>query len=142
MRCLLDTNVVSEGTKPSPDRDVMRWLAQQPAANTYLSVVTIGEIEQGIALLGKTTRALEYRRWLEDSLVRTYEGRILTLDRRTMRTWGRITASAISTGKSPPIIDSLLAATAITHELVFVTRDTKDVGSLPVETLDPWMTGT
>lgn len=120
----------------------MRWLERQPVADTFLSVVTIGEIVQGIALLGGTARALEFRQWLDDTLVRTYEGRILTLDRKTLRTWGRVTGAAACTGRSPPILDSLLAATAIAHELVFVTRDTEGVRALPVETLNPWSAGT
>ena len=142
MRCLLDTNVVSEATRPQPDPKVLAWLSNQDLAETYLSVVTIGEIEQGISRLGRTRRADSYRTWLEEELRNTYAGRILSLDEAILRTWGRVTGEAIKQGRPPALLDSFLASTAITHDLVLVTRNTQDVTMLSVEPFDPWQAST
>lgn len=138
MRCLLDTNLVSEATKPDPNPVVTSWLGKQDLAEAYLSVITLGEIEQGIHHLGPTKRAHSYRAWLEEDLRKTYAGRIMSLDEAVLRTWGRVTGEAIKQGRPPALLDSFLAATAITHDLVLVTRNTRDVAMLPVNTFDPW----
>lgn len=138
MSYLLDTNVVSEATKSRPDRNVKAWLEDHVAADAFISVVTVGEIEQGITRLGDSKRAAEYREWLEH-LLASYAGRVLPLDAVVMRTWGRITGNAIRDGRSPALLDSLLAATAIANDLVLVTRNTKDLDMLPVDVLNPWL---
>ncbi len=137
MRCLLDTNVVSEATKPEPNAAVGVFLERQNLAETFLSVITLGEIEQGIYRLGDTRRAERYRDRLE-GLREDYAGRILTLDEVVMSTWGRVTGEAINSGRPPSLLDSLLAATAITHDLILATRNVRDVAMLPVRTLNPW----
>jgi len=137
VRCLLDTNVVSEATKPNPNTAVGNWLGSQDLAETYLSVITLGEIEQGITRLGSTQRAERYRSWLE-TLRQTYAGQILSLDERVLQTWGRLTGEALKQGRPPALLDSLLAATAVTFDLVLVTRNTRDVATLPVKVFDPW----
>ena len=140
MNYLLDTNVVSETKRPEPNAQVMRWLTHQPLTETYLSVITLGELEEGISALGETHRAEALRAWLTQ-LEESFIGRILDVDRSVVSTWGRIQAEAKRQGRTPPAIDALIAATAITHELVLVTRNIEDVAALPVETLNPWMFG-
>ena len=137
MRCLLDTNVVSEAAKPEPNAAVEAFLERQNLAETYLCVITFGEIEQGIYRLGDTRRAERYRDRLE-GLRQDYAGRVLTLDEAVMSVWGRITGEAIRSGRPPSLLDSLLAATAVTHDLILVTRNVRDVAMLPVRTLNPW----
>lgn len=137
MRCLLDTNVVSEATKADPSATLLRWLEQQSLPETFLSVITLGEIEQGIYRLGDTRRAERYREWLE-ILRHDYKGRILVVDDAVMRTWGRVAGEAVREGRPATLLDSLLAATALTHDLTFVTRNVRDVAMLPVRTLNPW----
>ena len=137
MSYLLDTNVVSEARRIRPNEHVLHWLAHQPLTATYLSVITLGELEEGISALGETHRAEALRAWLTQ-LEESFVGRILDVDRSVVRTWGRIQAEAKRQGRTPPAIDALIAATAITHELVLVTRNTNDVAALPVETLNPW----
>ena len=140
MNYLLDTNVVSEAKRPEPNAQVMRWLAGQLLTTTYLSVITLGELEEGISALDETHRAEALRAWLTQ-LEESFIGRILDVDRSVVNTWGRIQAEAKRQGCTPPAIDALIAATAITHELVLVTRNIEDVAALPVETLNPWMFG-
>lgn len=101
MSYLLDTNVVSEARRPRPDEHVLRWLAAQPLASTYLSVITLGELEEGITALGDTQRAQALRGWLAH-LTESFGGRILNVDRDVATTWGRIRADAKRQGRPPP----------------------------------------
>jgi predicted nucleic acid-binding protein len=135
---LLDTNVVSEALRVRPDTQVIAWLAAQSSATVYLSVLTIGEIEQGIIRSPHPRRAERLRRWLDDDLVPRFGTRILTVDAEVMRQWGRITGQALLRGRPVGLMDSLLAATAIAHELILATRNTRDVVALPVQTVNPW----
>lgn len=137
MSYLLDTNVVSEARRPRPDENVLRWLAAQPLTSTYLSVITLGELEEGVAALGETQRAQALRGWLAQ-LTESFRGRILDVDQDVATTWGRIRAEAKRHGRPPPAVDALLAATAITHALTLVTRNVADVVTLPVMVLNPW----
>jgi toxin FitB len=138
MAYLLDTNVVSEAIKPQPADHVVAWLATQPSASVYLSVLTLGEIEQGIVRSPNPRRAERLVRWVEDELQPQFRGRILPIDAAVMKTWGQITGHALLRGQPVSYADSLLAATAITHGLTLVTRHTRDVEALPVPTLNPW----
>ncbi len=135
---LLDTNVVSEAIKPKPNVNVMVWLDKQKGTNTYLSTLTLGEIQQGITRSPKPARAQKLADWLEQELLPQFEGRILSLDQKVMKTWGIVTGEAFNRSKPVSYPDSLLAATAITHNLILVTRNIKDVHTLAVKTLNPW----
>ncbi len=139
MRCLLDTNILSEARKPVPNERVMDWLAAQPLFETYLSVIAVGELEEGIARLGETARAQELRGWLAQ-VIESFSGRILNVDLAVVSTWGRIRADAKRRGRTPPAIDALIAATALTHDLTVVTRNTADMEMLPVSLFNPWET--
>lgn len=138
MTYLLDTTVVSEAIKPQPADRVAAWLAAQSSSDVYLSVLTVGEIEQGIVRSPHPRRTERLAHWLEDDLQTHFRGRILPIDSAVMKTWGRITRDAPLRGQPVGYVDSLLAATAITHGLTLVTRNTKDVAALPVPTLNPW----
>ncbi len=138
MPYLLDTNVVSESIKPRPAERVVTWLAAQQSSDIYLSVLTLGEIQQGIVRSPNPRRIERLTRWLEDELQPQFQGRILPIDSGVMKTWGRITGQALLHGRPVSYVDSLLAATAITHDLTLVTRNSKDVKGLSVQTLDPW----
>jgi predicted nucleic acid-binding protein len=135
---LLDTNVVSEAIKPQPDERALAWLEAQRGSSGYLSVLTLGEIEQGIIRSRSPRKAERLRQWLEAELRPRFQGRTLVIDAQVMKTWGRITGRALQSGSPVSYPDSLLAATAVTHGLTLVTRNTKDVAALPVEVLNPW----
>lgn len=138
MAYLLDTNVVSEAIKPRPAARVVDWLAAQSSVDVYLSVLTLGEIEQGIVRSPHPRRAERLTHWLEDELKPQFGRRILPIDAQVMKTWGRVTGQALLRGQPASYADSLLAATAIAHDLTLVTRNTRDVVALPVQTLNPW----
>ena len=138
MKFLLDTNVLSEAKKPKPDAVVLKWLAVHELTDSYLSVMTLGEIEEGIERLGKNKKASTLRAWL-DQLQESFAGRILPIDEDICLLWGKLRAKAKLKGKPVAVIDALLAATAIHHELTLVTRNLKDVEGLGVKTLNPWL---
>jgi toxin FitB len=138
MRYLLDTNVVSEKSKPNPDAQVLRWLEHQKIFETYLSIITICEIEQGIQLLGNTKRAQTLELWLE-KLEFEFSGHVLDITRDVAKTWAEISSKGIRAGQTLSYPDSLIAATAITHDLTIVTRNTTDFASITKKLINPWL---
>lgn len=137
MNYLLDTNVVSERTRPQPNENVRRWLRTHRVSETYLSVITLAELEQGILRLGATRRAEELQRFLTN-VERQFQGRILPVDRRVARVWANLTARALREGKALGYADSLIAATAQAYDLTVVTRNTDDFTAAEIALINPW----
>lgn len=135
MSYLIDTNVLSELRRKSPDPGVVAWFSQRPPPTLHLSVLTLGEIRKGIEGVGDEVRKQSLIDWLETDLPTFFTGRILDVNGAVADRWGRLVAAA---GRPLPTIDSLLAATALEHDLVLVTRNTKDFAGLPVEVFNPW----
>lgn len=135
MSYLIDTNVLSELRRKSPDPGVVSWFSQRPPATLHLSVLTLGEIRKGIEGIGDEVRKQSLIDWLETDLPTFFTGRILDVNGAVADRWGRLVAAA---GRPLPTIDSLLAATALENDLVLVTRNTKDFAGLPVEVFNPW----
>lgn len=135
---LIDTNVISELRRRAPEPRVVSWFAQHPARQLYLSVLSLGEIRRGVEKLADGERRNQLRAWLEQELPLFFSGRLLPVDEAVAHRWGHLIANA---GRPLPVIDSLLAATALEHGLVLITRNLKDVADLPVEVLDPWQEG-
>lgn len=132
---LLDTNVVSEPGRRRPDPNVIAWLGRVNAMDAHISTLTIGEIAQGAERLGQRGRG--YLEWLENAVLPHYEGRVLPVDRDVATAWGRLRGFHANRGRSLPVIDSLLVATAAVHELTLVTRNVRDVQGLGVDVFDP-----
>ena len=137
MSYLLDTNVLSEAKQKQPDPKVLRWLAQQSPTDCYLSVISLGEIQEGISALGSTKKASILADWL-NTLKHSFHGRILPLDEAVLSTWGELHGQARRKGQPLPVIDSLLAATALTHNLTLVTRNTADFKVPGLRLNNPW----
>ena len=135
MSYLIDTNVISELRRPSPDTGVVQWFSQRPASSLFLSVLTLGEIRKGVEKLKDKHQQIELIDWLENDLVIFFSGRILGIDSAVADRWGRLVAGA---GRTVSAIDSLLAATAVEHDLILVTRNIKDLEGLAVTTYNPW----
>lgn len=135
MTYLLDTNVVSEARRLRPDPGVLRWLDDVDEEKLYLSVVVIGEIRTGIERIRAhdPVRSTSLEQWLR-SLVAGFDARVLPVDLAVAEAWGRLRANA-----PLPVADSLLAATALVHGLVVVTRDTRTAERCEVPYLDPWV---
>lgn len=135
MSYLLDTNVISEVVQRKPNKRVMAWLDELPNEALFISVLTLGEIRNGVERLGDRKRREKLRLWLEHDLFDWFGGRILAVDLAVADRWGRLLADE---GRPLPTIDSLLAATALHHELRLVTRNTKDFEIQGLEVIDPW----
>ena len=135
MSYLIDTNVLSEIRRKSPDANVVQWINSRPATSLFLSVLTLGELRKGIDSLADAKRRLKLLDWLETELPLFFAGRILSIDEGVADRWGQLMASA---GRPIPAIDSLLGATAAHHGLTMVTRNSKDFKNLGLEVLNPW----
>ena len=135
---LLDTCVISESTRVKASGDVLAWLDATTPESLYLSVVTLGEIEQGISQFGSSRKSRDLSRWLHDTVVPLFESRTLDVDTRIAARWGRMLGAAKRQGRTLPLIDALLAATAQEHQLILVTRNTKDFSDIDVELFNPW----
>jgi hypothetical protein len=136
VRFLFDTNLLSETRKPKPNPGVIAFLQATEPSSVFISVLTIGELRRGI--VGKKLRdpdpnaASRLAAWVEGLEV-SFAERILGIDSATARLWGEWS------GERPrPVVDTLLAATAVLNDLTLVTRNLRDVRGIPVKLLDPW----
>lgn len=134
MSYLLDTNVLSEVRKPHADSNVRRWFERVRSDELFLSVLVLGEVRQGVERLKRRdgAQAAVFERWLE-GLQRYYRERILPVDEAVVDVWGRVNALG-----PLPVIDGLLASTALVHKLTLVTRNTRDVQRSGVVILNPF----
>ena len=135
---LLDTNIISELVKPKPEANVTEWVENTDESLLYLSVLTLGEIRRGIASLPQSRRRATLGAWLDKDLRARFERRILVIDQEVADRWGLLTAAARNSGIVLPVIDGLLAATALEHNLTLVTRDTGQIPSMGVAVFNPW----
>jgi hypothetical protein len=135
---LLDTNVVSESTRPQPELRVLEWFAAQPDEALFLSVLTLGELRRGILLLeeGRKRRAL--LRWLEQEIEPSFGSRVVAVDAAVMQAWAELQARAARIGRAVPVMDGLFAASALAHDLTLVTRNVADFAATGVKLLNPW----
>ena len=135
MTYLLDTNVISEIRKPDPDAGVSDWFSETASDELYLSVLVVGEIRQGIERLRRRRdrrQANVFERWL-NVLKDDFAARLLPISAAIAERWGFLSAT-----QPLPVIDGLLAATAIEHGLTFVTRDSGTFAGTGVPVLNPW----
>lgn len=131
---LLDTNILSETRRKAPDENVIAFVTNTNPSALYLSVLTLGELRKGIALKQRTdlSAAAALAAWV-DGLEYGFADRILGIDIATARLWGELSAQ-----RPRPVVDTLLAATAIAHNLTLVTRNTADVEDIDVTLLNPF----
>ena len=135
---LLDTNVVSELRKagtPKADPNVMAWAITVPSTSLFLSAITILELEFGVLQIERrdTSQASILRKWLDGRVLTTFAGRILPVDVAVARCCARLHVPNQRAER-----DTMIAATALTHGMTIVTRNTSDFEATGVETLNPW----
>lgn len=138
MRFLLDTCVISEMVKPHPDRHVQKWILNQEEENLYLSVLTLGEIQKGISRLEDVLKKkAELTRWLNDDLTARFQNRILAFTLDVALVWGGMMGEAERQGRKLPVLDCMIAATALHHGMAVVTRNTEDMVRCGVSVTNP-----
>jgi toxin FitB len=137
VRLLLDTCLVSELRTTDGEPAVKAFIVKQPSASLYLSVITLGEIAQGVALLadGRKKRAL--MAW-QAELSGQFGGRIYPIDQETAEIWGQLTASGKRRGLTIPTPDGLIAATALRHGLHVATRNRAHFEAAGAMVINPW----
>ena len=140
MRVLLDTCVLSELYKPEPLVIVYEAVNNVPDEHLFISVVTMGEIGKGIALLPDGQRKQALLKWFT-TIEHEYAERLLPITADTATIWGKITARAQQEGYIIPASDGLIAATALQHGLHLMTRNVKDFEPTHVMLINPWMKG-
>lgn len=138
MKYLLDTCVISEVIKAKPSSNVIKWIKQEEESNFFISVLTIGELHKGIEKLNEPKRKDELHNWVESDLRERFCNRIINIDMPVVTMWGKIQGMAERVGKPMPAIDSLIAATGITHHLTVVTRNISDMKESGAVLYNPW----
>ena len=132
---LLDTNFVSEARKPRPNPGVMAFLNENDPGRSFVSAMTIGELRKGVAArrIRDFEGAERLGEWV-DQLEAEFVERIIAVDHAVARIWGELPAK-----RSLPVVDTLIAATALAHRLTLVTRNVRDVAATGVDVHNPWL---
>jgi toxin FitB len=138
MNYLLDTCVLSEFTRRQPDEKVIGWMNSIAEEMLYLSAITIGEIQRGIERLPESHRKTELVVWINNGLIKRFGQRILPLDTQALLLWGSLTARLENSGKPMSVMDSLIAATALSNNLIIVTRNVPDFLPCGAQVINPW----
>jgi predicted nucleic acid-binding protein len=139
VKFLLDTCLISELVKKEPNAAVLNWLDERDEQTLFLSVLTLGELQKGISKLSTGVRKDDLQAWVEHDLIERFAGRILDLDLETALLWGKLQGEAELKGEKLPVMDSLIAATAIAHGLAVVTRNAKDIERCRARVFSPWV---
>lgn len=135
---LLDTNVLSELKKPIPEPKVVKWVEDADDGKLFLSVMTLGEIVKGITAHKDIKRRIKLQKWLDDELRPWFKGRILPVNELVAERWGVLDGECKLKGTPLNVVDGLIAASALEHNLTIVTRNESDFSHVTVPLLNPW----
>ena len=138
MKFLLDTCVISELASKSPCLEVVNWINRQELKNIFLSVLTIGEIKNGVAKLKDQSRKKVLQAWLQNELLETFGSQIIEINLQVALKWGQLIGDLDLVGKPMPAVDSIIAAQALEYECILVTRNVDDFKNSGVQLLNPW----
>ena len=133
MRCLVDANVLSEAAKPDPDSRIVEWLTRAER-ELVVDPIILGELRFGILLLPRGRRRASLERWFDEGAARLH---CVVWDADTGLRWAKLLADLRAVGKAMPIKDSLIAATALTHDLSVATLNRRDFEASGVQLVDP-----
>ena len=139
MKYLIDTNVLSEMTKQSPSKEVVKWFINTPDADKFISVISIGEIIYGIERLPSGSRKSKLHAWFNEVISEGFNERILNIKASTMHTWGKMMSEL---SRSLQVQDTFIAATALENNLTIATRNVKDFSDIAgLQISNPWEKG-
>jgi predicted nucleic acid-binding protein len=136
VRYLVDANVLSEPTKPDPNRAVVEWLRKNER-DLAVDPIILGEVRFGILLLARGKRRTNLEQWFHNGIQRLI---CVPWEAETGMRWAKLLATLRASGRDMPIKDSLIAATALVHGLIVVTRNRKDFEKADVEIINPFTT--
>ncbi len=134
MKFLVDSNVLSEPTRPRPDIEVVEWLRRNERQIAVTPII-LGEIEYGILLLPPGARRSRLENWFSAGIERLH---VLDFDQACGAAWARLLSRLKSRGLAMPLKDSLIAASALTHHLTIATRNTIDFEHAGVRLVNPF----
>lgn len=137
MSWLIDTNIISESTKKRPNAKVAAWLDAQDAQSLHLSVLTVGELHKGFHKLADARKRADLLEWFDRMLREEFQGAVLPITAEVAERWGKMTAESELRGEPLPVIDALIAATAIVHGLTVVTLNEEDMKRRGAKVLNP-----
>ena len=137
MKFLLDTTAVSEWVKPRPNPGLIGWMESADEDRIFISVVSLAELRYGVERMAAGRRRHRLEQWLRHELPLRFEDRILPVDAKLAEAWGKTVSQSEAAGRPIGAMDAFLAATAETHQLTLVTRNTSDF-SLLKGVLNPW----
>lgn len=135
---LLDTCVLSELVKNSPDIQVLQWFETRKSQELCTSAMTLAKLRRGVARLPESKRQSNLLLWLQQLEI-AFEDRILAFDTNVGQVWAHMTVQAEAQGKSMAAFDSIIAATARAHGCVLVTRNVRDFAHAGLDVLNPWL---
>ncbi len=138
MSYLLDTCAISEFTRKRPTPQVMTWLDAQNEENLFLSAIVLGELARGVAQLTESAKKHRLHAWVYTDLCNRFRGRILPVTPDVVLKWGTLSGRCRRDGVQISMADGLIAATALIHSLVVVTRNTTDMEAAGAPVFDPW----
>jgi predicted nucleic acid-binding protein len=135
---LVDTNVISEILRASPDRHVAGWTQQVTRQSLFLSVIPMGELRKGLTIMPPGSRRTQLEKSIEEQVLAWFVGRILPVTQSIAERWGILDGERQLAGRPLNVPDGQVAATALEHELTVVARNAKDFAALGVGLLNPW----
>jgi len=138
MKYLLDTCVISELSKESPDEKVIAWISEIEEKELFISVITLGELHKGVERLPEGRKKTYLHNWINYDIKERFKNRIIDFDLQTATIWGKILARTERKGTTMPAIDSQIAATGLCYELTVVTRNIPDMKASGVALHNPW----
>lgn len=138
MKYLADTNLLSELLKRRPNPGVMRWLLSVDENDIAVSVITLGELQRGASRLRPGDQQTRLQTWIDQYIIPRFSGRFVGVGMDEMLEWGRRYGLFERQGRPRPVLDSLLAVTALTHDLAVVSRNTRDFDEWGVPVINPW----
>jgi len=137
-RFLLDTVVLSATRRPDRNPEIERWFELHRHGDFFVSVLTLGELQQGIELAPDARSRAVLQRWFL-RLRAFYDDHLIPFGADEALAWGSLYAPLQLAGRPPALVDSMIAATALVHGLPIVTRNGSDFAPLGVEVINPWM---
>jgi predicted nucleic acid-binding protein len=135
---LLDTNVVSEPLRPTPDARVIEWIDAQPLETLYLSAITVAELRAGVALLPTGKRRSNLHGYLEKQVLPMFAGRVLPFDMACTNAYSELLAKVRAAGRGIETADAFIAAVAIANGFTVATRDTSPFQAAGLTVINPW----